>query len=259
MSIYLYLDQDSPIHRLHPLTKVSSLMLLFVAPMLVIHPVVLSPFLLFLLGVGGVSGSLRNLKRVWPFMATLFSFTFLIWSFFYGGQKEVFRLASLRVTQESLLFGLGMALRLNLLFFIGLIFLSTTRIEELTVGLQRLGLPYIVSFTLGLAFRLVPVFMDAALTIVQAQRSRGLDFGRGGLLQRLRHYLTVMIPVFMTALRKADGMAVALEARGFRAGVERTACFRYSFGGLDGLALVAVGAFDLLYLMLRAWGMGMIA
>lgn len=226
--------------------------------MLVIHPVALFPFLLFLLGVGVASGCLTNLKRVWPFMVTLFTFTFLIWCFFYGGQKEVFRLGGLRITQESMLFGLGMALRLDLLFFIGLVFLSTTRIEELTAGLQRLGLPYIVGFTLSLAFRLVPVFMDSALVIAQAQGSRGLDFGRGGLLQRLRNYLTVIIPVFMTALRKADGMAVALEARGFRAGQERTSCFRYSFSRWDGLALVVAVTFNALYVMLRHWGIGMV-
>ena len=64
----------------------------------------------------------------------------------------------------------------------GILFLSVTRIEEFAYALTRLGMPYKVGFTMTLAFRLVPVFVDAAATVVQAQRCRGLDFERGGAL-----------------------------------------------------------------------------
>lgn len=58
--------------------------------------------------------------------------------------------------------------------------------------------------------------------MMQAQRCRGLDVNRGPLLQRLRHYVLVLIPVFMGALRRADQMAIALEVRGFNSGRSRT-------------------------------------
>ena len=77
--------------------------------------------------------------------------------------------------------GLGMAIKLNVLLASGLLFLSTTRIEEFSYALCRLGLPYKVGFTMTMAFRLVPVFLDSALAVVQAQRCRGLDFERGSL------------------------------------------------------------------------------
>ena len=260
MSIYLYKDRDSIFHRFHPVTKIFGLALFFVAAMLIIHPATILPFLAFVLLGGAFSGSLANLKKVWPFLVILFIFTFLIWCLFYGGQKEVFQLGRLRITEESILFGLGMGLRLDILFLLGLIFLSTTRVEEFTAGLQRLGLPYTFGFALSLAFRLVPVFMEAAFTIVQAQRSRGLDFGKGNLFQRLRRYPPVIVPVFMTALRKADGMAVALESRGFRPDWRCQRSYpQYSFGWQDGLALIAATSSALLHLLFLYWGWGSIS
>lgn len=260
MSIYLYREGESPVHRLHPVTKILGLVFSFIACMLIIHPVSFFPFLSFVLLVGVISGSLGNLKRVWPFMLVLFVFTFLIWCVFYGGQETIFLWGRLRITRESILYGLGMALRLDLLFLLGLIFLSTTRVEEFTAGLQWLGLPYTFGFALSLAFRMVPVFMESAFTIVQAQKSRGLDFRRGNLIQRLRRYLPVIIPVFMTALRKADGMAVALESRGFRPDMHRRRpCVHYPFGWQDGIAMAVSVSFVLLHGWFLRWGVGNIS
>ena len=67
---------------------------------------------------------------------------------------------------------------------------------------------------MSLAFRLVPLFMDSALTVVQAQSLRGYDFNQGNLLERMKRYVPAVIPVFMGALRRANNMAMALEARG---------------------------------------------
>ena len=61
----------------------------------------------------------------------------------------------------------------------------------------------------------MPLFIDSALTVVDAQRLRGYDFDAGGPFERVRRYVPVIIPVFMGALRKANNMAMALEARGF--------------------------------------------
>jgi energy-coupling factor transport system permease protein len=115
-------------------------------------------------------------------------------------------------------------------------------------------LPYRISFTMTLAFRLVPLFLEAAFTIIQAQRCRGLDIHRGRLLERLRHYVQVLIPVFMGALRRADQMAVALEVRGFNSGNPRTSYPRAPWQTSDVLALLAVLGVTIGYLGL--WGAG---
>ena len=130
------------------------------------------------------------------------------------------------------------------------LFLSTTKVEEFTAGLMRLGVPYRVGFAISLSFRLVPLFIDSAFTVVQAQRLRGYDFDRGGPLTRVRRYVPVVIPVFMGALRKANAMAMALEARGFGMNPRPTSFVDYpmrprDFAALAILILIATGYFML--------------
>ncbi|HYD48017.1 MAG TPA: energy-coupling factor transporter transmembrane component T, partial [Terriglobales bacterium] len=84
-----------------------------------------------------------------------------------------------------------------------------------------------------------PVFVDSALTVIQAQRSRGFAFERGNLLERGRRYVPVIVPVFIGALRRADGMAMALEARGFQRRTPRSSYGRYLWQVADG-AVIAV-------------------
>jgi energy-coupling factor transport system permease protein len=76
-------------------------------------------------------------------------------------------------TRAGFFFGLSTAVRLATFLAAGLVFLTTTRIEEVAYALGRVGVPHKVGFTMMLAFRLVPVFFDAALSVVQAQRCRG--------------------------------------------------------------------------------------
>src|SRR5207244_1733502 len=83
------------------------------------------------------------------------------------------------------------AIRLDTFLAAGILFLTTTRVEEVAYALGRLGVPYTVGFTLTLSFRLVPVFFDAALAVVQAQRCRGLELGRGGIVARLRRFVPI--------------------------------------------------------------------
>ncbi|MGH7896771.1 MAG: energy-coupling factor transporter transmembrane component T family protein, partial [Candidatus Binatia bacterium] len=113
------------------------------------------------------------------------------------------------------------------------LFVSITRVEEFTEALRGLGMPYRMSFTITMASRLVPLFLSSALTVVVAQRARGLDFSRGNVFQRLARYVPVIVPVFMGALRRADAMAMALETRGFSRAGERTTFVRSRFGAAD--------------------------
>ncbi len=195
------------------------------------------------------SGGLVNLVRFRFMFLLVFVFTVVIWTLFYGG--TVFR-----PTRLGFVFGLSTAIRLCTFLATGLVFLTTTRVEEVAYALGRLGVPYQVGFTLTLAFRLVPVFFDAALTIVQAQRCRGLEFSRGGLVSRLRRYVPIIVPVFIGALRRADRMAMALELRGFNSGRPRTTYLRATTTWRDAVAGgLAVGTATL-YVTLWAYGLG---
>lgn len=252
MSLYLYLDHRTPLHRLHPVVRLLGMVVLFVAAFVVEDPVGQIPLVVLLLGLAVWTRSLPNLYRLRLLVGLIFVMTFLIWTLFYGpdGQPPLFRVGRFEISHTAPWFALGMATKLVVILCAGILFLSVTRIEELAYALHRVGLPYKIGFTMSLAFRLVPVFLDAAGTVVQAQRCRGLDFDQGGVWERLRRYIPVIVPVFMGALRRADNMAMALEARGFQSQRTRTTLASYELQANDSLALLLLGLLAGVYVFL---------
>ena len=115
-----------------------------------------------------------------------------------------------------------MGLRLATFVGTGLIFLSTTRNEELTNGLIRMGCPYPIAFALSTALRLVPTFAGAGATIIQAQVSRGLDLESGNIFSRVGKFIPQAVPLFIYAIRHTNLLAMALESKGFSPESKRT-------------------------------------
>ena len=215
MPIFLYIERATFIHRLHPTVKVFALFVMFWSVYWVDHPLALLPLGLVMLALAQFTGAWPNFYRLrWLFILVILSTT-LAWMVFYRKGPALINLPLIHLSRASLVFGLGRGLKLAELLATSVLFLSTTKVEEFTAGLARLGVPYRVGFAITLAFRLVPLFIDSALTVLQAQNLRGYDFNRGGPLERVKRYVPVLIPVFMGALRKANAMAMALEARGF--------------------------------------------
>lgn len=259
MLLHLYTDRDSAIHRLHPVVRVLGMGALFVSAFVVERPAYLVPVAAVVLALLAATGALGNVRRLRVLFVMVFVMTFVIWTFFFGpdGRPPLFAWGRVLVSATAPWFALGMAVKLTIFLGAGVLFLSTTRIEDFAYALTVVGVPYKIGFTLTLAFRLVPVFLDAAHNVVQAQRCRGLDFEQGGLLRRLRRYVPVIIPVFMGALRRADTMAMALEARGFQSTRPRTALQRYTVGVPEVLAVVLVSAMTAVYVVL--WWSGVVA
>jgi energy-coupling factor transport system permease protein len=248
VALTLYVAAPTPLHRLHPVTKLGGLLALVVAAFVVDRPLLLLPLSLAVLALVSLAGGLPNVWRLRLMFVLVFLFTLVIWTFFYG--------AVLAPTYAGFLFGLSTALRLTVFLAAGILFLTTTRVEEVAYALGRLGVPYPVGFTLTLAFRLVPVLFDAALNVVQAQRCRGLEFGRGGIITRLRRFVPVIIPVLIGALRRADRMAMALELRGFNSHRPRTTYLRAQAGAGDVVAGTIAFATAAGYVALWAVGLG---
>lgn len=259
MRTNIYLDRDTFIHRLHPTVKVFALFAMFWSVYWVDYPPALLPLGVFMLWIAYVTRSWPNFHLFrWLFILTVFTTT-LTWMISYRGGKPLINIPVFHVSLASIEYGLGRGLKLAELLAASVLFLSTTKVEEFTIGLRRLGVPYRAGFAITLAFRLVPLFVDSALTIVDAQTLRGYDFESGGFFKRVRRYVPVIVPVFMGALRKANNMAMALEARGFGRMTQPTTYIDYPILGSDAAAfavLIAVGA---TYFMLYYTGLGAIA
>lgn len=248
MALSLYVPASTAIHRLHPVTKLGLLVAFVVAAFVVERPLLQLPLALVIAGLLVVGRGLSNVWRLRLMFVLVFVATVVVWTFFYQ--------RGFGPTRAGFLFGLATAIRLDTFLAAGILFLTTSRVEEVAYALGRLGVPYTVGFTLTLSFRLVPVFFDAAMSVVQAQRCRGLEFGRGGLAARLRRYVPVIVPVLVGALRRADRMAMALELRGFNSGRPRTTYLRARAGTGDLVAGALAAATVALYLTLWATGAG---
>jgi energy-coupling factor transport system permease protein len=231
----LYLDRDTWVHRLDPRTKMFLLLGMFALPFVFLNPLYEVAVLVLVLFFGYLAQSLVNLRHIWFILVTIAVFTVVLWSIFGSGRTPLF----LFVEREALLYGLSIALRIDITIIAGLIFLSTTRNEEVAIGLVRLGIPYRFAFAVSTALRLVPTIAATGFTIGQAQRSRGLDLESGNILQRTRKHLPLLVPVFVSTVRSTNVFSMALESKGFGARPGRTFFLHTAMGGRDALVLVA--------------------
>ncbi len=253
--MYLYIDGTSWLHRCHPLMRMAAASALFVAAFLADRVFWQLPLLAITAVMVATTGAARNVWRLRVLFAAVFTMTFLVWALFYGadGKAPLIDIGPLLVSRAGVAFALTMALKLTVFLAAGTVFLTVTRVEELAHALTAAGLPFRIGFAITLSFRLVPVFLDSAQKVVQAQRCRGYDFERGGFVERVRRYVPVLVPVFMGALRQTDGLAMALDARGFQLDGQRTRYLRYPVTAVD----VAAGAVSLLLVAAYAalwWG-----
>lgn len=102
-------------------------------------------------------------------------------------------------------------------------FFMTTSADDLGLALEQVHVPYPISFTFTTAVRLVPTMAIDAQTVVDAQRSRGLELDKGNLIKRVRNYVPILIPLIISAIRRSVELAEALESRAFGATEKRTA------------------------------------
>jgi energy-coupling factor transport system permease protein len=145
---------------------------------------------------------------------------------------------------SSIAQAVALTLRFLVLLTTFSMFFMTTSPDDLGLALDRigfvrwlskrwLGYPNALSFTFTTAVRLVPTLAADAQTVVDAQRSRGLELDKGNLFRRIRNYVPILIPLLLIAIRRSLELAEALEARGFPGREGRTSLFELRFRGVD--------------------------
>jgi energy-coupling factor transport system permease protein len=255
-SSWLYTDRPSVLHRLHPVTKLLSLLLLFVAAFAFNHPLWVLPFPVAAVVLLALGKSLENLKRSAWFIVLFMVLSVLLWSLFLRDVEPVWKWGPFAASPQSLLYGVAVGLRLAFLLLAGMVFLSTTTVESTAYACQRLGMPDMVVLAFTLAFRLVPAFARSAGAAVAAQQARGLQLRHGNPLTRLRRYVPLMAPILARGLRGADDLTRALETRGVGCGARRTYLRRYQVGIGDVLVVVLLAVVTAAVIYARVAGHG---
>ncbi len=118
-------------------------------------------------------------------------------------------------------------------------FFMTTSADDLGLALEQIHVPYSISFTFTTAVRLVPTMAIDAQTVVDAQRSRGLELDKGNFIKRIRNYIPILIPLIISAIRRSVELAEALESRAFGATDKRTSIITLRMRAADYLVILA--------------------
>ena len=240
----------SILHRLDPRTKI----ILLVTLMIPIFAAdgwkayallsVMTAALIFLSKVP----PLTVIKSVKP-LSWIILFTLLIHFVSHDGEV-IAKFYVFKITTEGIVYGLQISLRLILLIMLSSLLTFTTSplkltdaTEKLLSPLKKIGVPsHELAMMMTIAIRFVPTLLEETDKIIKAQKSRGLDFSSGGIVKRLRSMVPILVPLFLSSFRRADDLALAMEARCYRGGEGRTHMKQLHLTGLDfGAAIVVVG------------------
>ncbi len=230
VTIGKYYSVDSPIHRLDPRLKLL-VTLVYIALLFIIgSPISIVWMTLFL----GVCIRLSKvpftyiLKGVKPIIYIIV-ITVLINLFMTDGE-ELFRIYFLRFTKEGIIRALFMGLRLVILIMGSSLLTYTTSPIRLTDGIEALLKPFEVikvpaheiAMMMTIALRFIPTLMDETDKIMKAQMARGASFDSKNIIKKAKSFLPLLIPLFVSAFKRADELALAMEARCYRGGEGRT-------------------------------------
>lgn len=260
ITIGQYLPGSSPIHRLDPRLKIIALILYIIAIFFVRTFAGFGAALIFTAFLLQISRlPLRYILRGLRPVLFLVVFTILLHFFLTKGGEVLVRMGPVTIESAGVRLGVFMSLRLLFLVVTTSLLTLTTSPIALTDGIEyllkpfkRVGLPaHEIAMMMTIALRFIPTLMEESQKIMKAQMARGADFESGGLLKRARSMAPLLVPLFISAFRRADELAVAMEARCYRGGDRRTRMKEMVVTHLDYYALTVVAAFLLLIVFTR--------
>lgn len=284
ITIGQYLPTGSGLHRLDPRTKIlgigAFILAIVISPSLtgLVYALVCVLGLVILARVP-LNLALDGLRPALPVLLLIMLLQLLFgWSILpQTGCQELWSGWIFHLTNCSLVSVTAMLLRLVALILLTGLLTMTSTISELTHGIEsllrpfrHLGLPaHELALVFTIAVRFVPTLAEELEKLLKAQAARGADIRLGGNpIQRIRHFMPALVPLFLTTLRRAELLAEAMEARGYSGSQNRSAYTRLKLGSNDFLALavnavILVGLFSLpfsaLDQMILSWLAGLVS
>ncbi len=189
----------------------------------------------------------------------LILFTVVLQVLFTGGSTVYFDWGPIIVSQEGLLNGVFIFCRFVLIIFMSTLLTLTTMPLSLTDAIEYLMRPlkvvkvpvYEIALMLSIALRFVPTLMDETEKIMNAQRARGVDFGEGNIFQQMKAIVPILIPLFVSSFNRAEELATAMEARGYKGGEGRTKYRQLEWLSRDTVAMMAYALLTVGLVVLR--------
>ena len=259
-----YFPGDTLIHRLDPRTKLLRVILYIVAlfnakSVLTYAIVAVVLTVCILISKVHYKALTRGLKPVYIIVA----FTAIMNLFFSGGTPVADVWLLRHITYEGIRSAIAMVLRIVMLIMGTFLLTYTTSpisltdaLEHLLSPLKKLKMPiHELAMMMSIALRFIPTLIEETDKIMSAQKARGADFESGNIFQRAKALVPILVPLFISAFRRADELATAMECRCYHGGEGRTALHVLRYKTADYLALVAFLAFTVGIIVLKHLGL----
>ena len=258
ITIGQYYPADSPIHKIDARVKIV-ITLLYILSLFIIESFIGYAFVIASLAV-----IIKMSKVPFKFMVKglkslifIIVFTAIINLFVTKGETPLFTVWRFTVTLEGVYFAIKMCLRIVLLIIGSSILTLTTTpikltdgIESLLKPLSKVGVPaHDIAMMMTIALRFIPTLLDETDKIIKAQQARGADFDTGNLVNKAKALVPILVPLFISAFRRADELAMAMEARCYAGKGQRT---RMNVMKITSIDYVASAVFAIYFAVLIA-------
>lgn len=255
-----YIPGDSFVHKLDPRSKLVFVFAFIIVVFLANNVMTYAFLIVFTLLVIFMSRIrlyflLNGLKPI----IFLLVFTFLIHIFFTREGDILFELGFFQIYEEGLRQGVFISIRFLVLVLMTSILTLTTSpisitdgIEVLLNPLKKLKLPvHELALMMSIALRFIPTLMDETDKIMKAQMARGSDLSAGPMKERIKAVVPLLVPLFVSAFKRAEDLATAMEVRGYRGGEGRTRYRKLEWHWQDTISLVVLVAMTVLLVLYR--------
>ena len=243
-----YYPADSVLHKLDPRVKLAATFLFIISLFAfgsVSAYIAATIFLVCMIRLSKVPFRFitKGLKAI--FILLLIT---MIFNLFLTPGEKIFSIWKLSVTREGLRMAVFMAVRLVYLVIGSSLMTLTTTPNNLTDGMEK-GLGFLkkihvpiheIAMMMSIALRFIPILMEETDKIMKAQMARGADFESGGLVKKAKSLIPILVPLFISAFRRANDLAMAMEARGYHGGEGRTKMHPLQYMTRDYLAYLVL-------------------
>ncbi len=258
-----YFPIDSFLHKLDPRTKILGLILMIVAIFMsstVFSYTLSALFILMVMFLSKVPAKMyfKSLKPIW----FVIIFTAILNMFLTQGQVVYLFGFKTYIKYEGIILAVKMAIRLILLIITSAALTYTTSPIALTDGLEtllkpvsKIGFPtHELAMMMSIAIRFIPTLIEETEKIIKAQKARGSDLDSGSFIKKIKALTPMLVPLFISAFRRADDLAVAMESRCYHGGKNRTRLKEIHYTKYDLVAAMALVIFLAALIALKIFG-----
>ncbi|WP_026574307.1 energy-coupling factor transporter transmembrane component T family protein [Bacillus sp. UNC438CL73TsuS30] len=256
-----FVPADSAVHRMDPRSKLIIIFLfvciIFLANNWMTYALI-GIYTFFMIGLSKIP--VRFLYTGLKPIIWLVLFTFIMQLLFTKEGNLLFHIGPVKVYEEGLRMGIFISLRFFFLILMTSLLTLTTTPIEITDGLETLLHPlkkvrfpvHEMALMMSIALRFIPTLMQETDKIMKAQIARGVEFSSGPIKERMKAVIPLLIPLFVSSFKRAEELAVAMEARGYRGGEGRTKYRQLSWNNLDSSQIVILFILCILLILLRS-------